>query len=296
MSELTQAEQDFFATGELPPELQEQHEQLTAPEPIVEPAVVAEPKVVAEPLVTIAQPANDVADMLRQSLATEQQRYAEAKTRLDALEKQLQEKFAPQDAAPDPETDPLGAMMYQLKQVNENVADLQQKLSQDQQNNLLKQQFETFTNSVRQIKAEYEKIVPDFNAAYEHIRSVRMEDLRAVGVPESEIPKVLLQDELNISQNAIQRGKNPAEEMYNMAKRYGYAPKSASQTSHLTPEQKLANIAKGQQTTRQPGRAATESELTLEGLKDAGDFDLNKMVQDDKLWHKLVGGRSNDIF
>ena len=92
--------------------------------------------------------------------------------------------------------------------------------------------------------------------------------------------------------SAIQRGRNPAEEMYNMAKRYGYAAKAVV----LTPEQKLANITKGQAATKQPGRAASESELTLEGLKDAGDADLNKMVQDDKLWHKLVGNTSNDIF
>ena len=288
MDELTQAEQDFFATGELPPELQEQHEQLTVPEPIAEPAV-AEPKVIVEPL---TQPANEVAEMLRQSLATEQQRYAEAKVRLDALEKQLQEKLAQKVDEPDPNSDPLGAMMHQLSEVNRNVADLQTKLSQEQQNNLLKQQFEQFTDSVRQIKVAYEKTVPDFNTAYEYIRNVRTEDLRAVGAHESDIPKILLQDELNISQNAIQRGKNPAEEIYKMAKRYGYAPKALA----TTPAAKLETVIKGQQAAISPARASTEAELTAEGLRDAGDADLNKMVQDDKLWAKLVGGTTNDIF
>ncbi len=281
MADLTPDEEAFFATGELPASLVPAETLVAAP-------IIIDPP--AEPVVP--QPTNEVADMLRQSLATEQQRYSEAKARLDALEKQLQEKLTPQVAAPDPTTDPLGAMMHQLSQVNATVTDLQNKLTQEQQNNLLKQQFEQFTNSVREIKVAYEKTVPDFKDAYEHIRNIRMEDLRAIGVPEAEIPKVLLQDELNISQNAIQRGRNPAEEMYNMAKRYGYAAKAVV----LTPEQKLANITKGQAATKQPGRAASESELTLEGLKDAGDADLNKMVQDDKLWHKLVGNTSNDIF
>lgn len=283
--ELTPEEEAFFATGQLPAALEAEH----AAQKLAEPTIVVEPKIVE---LAPAAPANEMAEMLRQSLAQEQQRYAEAKVRLDALERQLQEKLAPKIESPDPNSDPLGAMMHQLNQVNANVADLQQKLTQEQQNNLLKQQFETFTDSVRQIKVAYEKTVPDFSAAYDHIRAVRTEDLRAVGVPESEIPKVLLQDELNISQNAIQRGKNPAEEIYNMAKRYGYAAKAVN----LTPEQKLANIAKGQSSTKQPSRAAPESELTLEGLKDAGDADLNKMVQDDKLWAKLVGGTTNDIF
>lgn len=282
MADLTPDEEAFFLTGELPASL------VPAGTPAEPAPIIIDPP--AEPVVP--QPTNEVADMLRQSLVTEQQRYSEAKARLDALEKQLQEKLTPQVAAPDPTTDPLGAMMHQLSQVNATVTDLQNKLTQEQQNNLLKQQFEQFTSSVREIKVAYEKTVPDFKDAYEHIRNIRMEDLRAIGVPETEIPKVLLQDELNISQNAIQHGKNPAEEMYNMAKRYGYAAKAVV----LTPEQKLVNIAKGQQTARQPQRAAPENELTLEGLKDAGDADLNKMVQDDKLWYKLVGGTTNDIF
>lgn len=286
MSELTQAEQDFFATGELPAEL-------AAQQTIDQPGTpITQPDQPAAPITEPAPPTNEIADMLRQSLAQEQQRYAEAKTRLDALEKQLQERLQPQVQAPDPNTDPLGAMMHQLAQVNATVTDLQAKLTQEQQNNLLKQQFEQFTNSVREIKTTYEKTVPDFNDAYQHIRNIRTEDLRLNGVLETDIPKILLQDELNIAQNAIQRHKNPAEEMYNMAKRYGYVPKA----QNLTADQKLANITKNQQATKQPGRAAPENELTLEGLKDAGEADLNKMVQDDKLWHKLVGGTSNDIF
>lgn len=284
MAELSQAEQDFFATGELPPELQ-QEAQNAADEVIVNPPPTPENVVVKEPQ-------NEVAEMLRQSLAAEQQRYAEAKVRLDALEKQLQEKLAPKIEAPDPNSDPLGAMMHQLNQVNKNVEELQQKLTQEQQNNLLKQQFEQFTTSVQQIKQEYEKTVPDFNDAYKHIRSIRAEDLRAIGVQEGDISKILLQDELNISQNAIQHGKNPAEEIYNMAKRYGYTPKAVV----LTPEQKIASIIKGQTTTKQLTKTVPESELTLDGLKDAGDADINKMVQDDHLWAKLVGGTTKDIF
>jgi hypothetical protein len=287
MSELTQAEQDFFATGELPPELLAE----AAPEVEV-PAPQLETPPVAELEIQQPAPANEMVEMLRRSLAEEQQRHAEATARLSTLERQLQEKLQPSIQAPDPETDPLGNMMHQLQQVNANVADLQQKLTQEQQNNLLKQQFEQFTKSVQDMKAVYEKTVPDFADAYSHIRNVRMEDLRSVGVNEADIPKILLQDELNISQAAIQRGKNPAEEMYNMAKRYGYASKAA----HIAPDQKLANIAKGQQAARQPQRSSPESELTIEGVKDASDSDLNKMVQDDKLWAKLIGGSTKDIF
>jgi hypothetical protein len=34
----------------------------------------------------------------------------------------------------------------------------------------------------------------------------------------------------------------------------------------------------------------------MESLKDASEGDLSRMVQDDALWAKLVGGTTNDIF
>ena len=290
-TELSQAEQDFFATGELPAELQTEYEASQQAAPATTQPIVIEPPADS----TVQAPTADqtsLIELLRKSIAEEQQRAAEASARLAALEKQFQDKLQVQEPVPDPTTDPLGNMMHQLQQVNQNVTKLQQELTQEQQNNLLKQQFGEFVKSVQDIKAEYIKTTPDFNDAYNHIRNVRTEDLRAVGIPEADIPKVLLQDELNISQSAIQRGKNPAEEIYNMAKRYGYATKAAA----TPPEQKLATIVKGQQASRQLGRAAPESELTVEGLKDAGDSDLDKMVQNEALWAKIVGGHSNDIF
>jgi DNA repair ATPase RecN len=286
MSDLTPAEQAFFETGELPPELQPQD-----PEPV---PVSEEVKISAPPGEIPSAPV-DQTEYLRTSLAEEQRRYAEAKAQLDALQAQLKAKLEPETPAPNADDDPLGAMLHQLNQVNTNVAELQQKLTQEQQNNLMRQQLEQFTQSVRTVKEQFEKVTPDFNDAYNHIRTVRTEDLRMLGIAESEIPKVLLQDEFNIAQSALQRGKNPAEELYNMAKRYGYAAKFVPQAQQ-TPDQKLANINRGQQAARQPQRSAPESELTIDGLKDAGDADLTKMVQNDDLWAKLVGGKSNDIF
>jgi DNA repair ATPase RecN len=288
MPDLTQAEEDFFATGELPPEL--------IPEvmsEVVEPAVTIAPAIV--PAIAEPAPQLDMVELLRRSLSEEQQRHAEATARLTALEQQLKEKLQPPIVEPDPETDPLGNMMHKLQQVNENVADLQQKLTQEQQNNILKQQFEQFNSSVQQMKQQFMQTTPDFQEAYVYIRNVRTEDLRSVGISEADIPKILLQDEFNISQAAIQRAKNPAEEMYNMAKRYGYAPKAVVAQPVAT-QQKMDNLKKGLDAARQPTKAAPESDLTFEGLSDAGEDDLNKIVQDDKLWHKIMGKSSNDIF
>lgn len=286
MGDLTQAEQAFFATGELPAELVAQ--QTPAP------AIVPTTQIVA-PVTEPAIAPFDTTDLLRRSLEEAQAARVRAETQLEELKRQSETANQPKIQAPDPNLDPLGSMMHQLDQMNKTVVNLEQKLSQEQQNNLLKQQFEQFTNSIREIKQNYEKTVPDFQAAYDHVRAVRTEDLRMVGVPAEQISQVLLQDELNIAQNAIKSGRNPAEEMYKMAKRYGYAPKAAAAMPTL-PTEKLANIVKGQQTSKDLPRADIGAELTTEGLRDAGDSDLNKLVQDDKLWAKLVGGTSHDIF
>jgi hypothetical protein len=286
MSDLTADEMKFFETGELTPELEAQ----TAAPAIVD-APAAEPAPVAASIVAPA-PAPDNGALLERMLAEEQASRRALEQKLADIEAKFAERLNPPAPPPDEEADPLGAMMHQLKQMNEAVASLKAEQTQAQQDALLKQQFDQFTASVRQVKEAFEKTVPDFADAYAHVRHIRSEDLRAAGVAESEIPKILLQDELNLAQNSLARGKNPAEEVYNIAKRYGYTPKG----TNAAPASKIATLLAGQAAAKQPERAAPGNELTLDGLKDAGDGDLNKLVQDDKMWAKIVGNTSNDIF
>lgn len=284
MPDLTPDEIAFFATGELPEALQQQ--QTAGIEPVVAP--VTEP--VVAPTTPSAQP--DQTDFFRQQVLLEQQRANAAATELAIIKQQLEARTNPPIPAPDAATDPLGAMMHQLQQVNATVQDLQNKLQTEQANNQLKSQFNEFTNSVRAIKDAFEKTTPDFNDAYNHVRTQRAADLRLTGVPEANINQVLLQDELNIAQNALQQGKNPAQEIYNMAKRYGYQAKAVPQNA----QQKIEAILQGQAADKNPGKGAPSSDLTLDSLKDMSNSDLTKVVMNDKQWEALVGGKNHDIF
>lgn len=287
MTDLTADEMAFFATGELPPDLAAQHAVAT---PVIVPVVdpVIAPVVVPDPAIP------DASELLRRSLAEEQNRRAQAEVRLQQIQQELATKTNPPAPAPDAATDPLGAMMHQLQQVNATVQDLQNKLATEQQNATLKSQFAEFTNSVRGIKEAYEKTVPDFNDAYQHIRTTRAEDLRMTGVPEAQINQMLLQDELNIAQVALQNGKNPAAEIYNMAKRYGYTPKAVPVG---TPAAKIDAILKGQAAATNPSAGAPPaSEITLDSLKNMSNNDLTKVVMNDDNWAKIVGGKAADIF
>jgi hypothetical protein len=169
--------------------------------------------------------------------------------------------------------------------------------TQQEQQNSLRTQLNEFTQSVQAAKTTFESTTPDFKDAYAHIRALRTEDLRAVGATDAQISQVLLQDEFQLAQHAIQRGRNPAEEMYAMAKRYGYAPKVVAAAAATNPAQKMEQLKVGTAADHNPGRAATESELTLEGIKDLSNNDLNKLIQDDKMWQTLVGGKpSHELF
>lgn len=289
MPDMTDAEMAFFASGEVTDELLAAN---AAPEPAAaapEPAPAA-----AEPAAAAPAPDNSALERL---LTEERAARATLEQQFKDMQAQLEAKLNPPPPVPDEETDPLGAMMHKLNTVNKQMADMQTKMQQDQQQVLMKTQYDQFANSVTQLREAFVKVTPDFADAYAHIRGMRTTDLKMMGVPDADVGKVLLQDEITLAQNALANGKNPAEEMYNMAKRYGYTVKGAAElASSAAGASKIAALKQGMEAAKQPAKAAPDSDLTTEGLKDASNSDLNKLVQDEKAWARLVGGGSNDIF
>lgn len=297
MPELTPEEASFFETGELPESMVEEAAAAAAALNPTEPPHVEEPPKDA-PIVSAPDvPVGDTVAAIERLLAANEA----MSQKLEALAQQVAQKqspAAPPEVVPDENEDPLGAMLHKLNLVNSQVAALKTDLTTEQQNNLLRQQFDQFTASVTKAKETFETTTPDFKEAYAHIRALRTEDLRAAGCPEKDINQILINDEFQLAQTAIQRGKNPAAEMYSMAKRYGYTTKAAPKApaAQQTPEQKLEALRAGQRAAKNPDKAGSESVLTLDGLKDASSDDLNALVQDDKAWQRIMGGKSKDIF
>lgn len=308
MSDMTPDEIEFFRTGELPTGLQEEassavnpvldstitmnrEDEVAVVEPVVAPA---EPVVVAAP----AAPAEPVVDL------SSLQRQIEESNRLI---EQMRAQLAAPPAVPaavetpiDANIDPLGHMMQQMNRINATVNELQSNSTKTQEASAQRAQFDTFTQAVQTAKQAFEKTTPDFNDAYAHIRTLRTEDLRLAGAPEADISKILLQDEFQLAQVALQRGKNPAEEMYNMAKRYGYAAKAAAPVAApvVGAAAKLAALQAGQAAARNIQAAAPSAAApTLATLRESSNNDLNNLIQNDDMWAKIVGGKSgNDIF
>ena len=300
-SELTPAEQKFFETGELQPGMQAileppAHDPVaaaalaSAPAPAPAPAVEP-PKLEAVPPAPGPQEPGTVADateILRRSLM-------EAQARVGALEQFIQQQSTakpadPKIEAPNPDVDPLGSMMHQLGSLNKTVTELQAALTQQQTQQTQVSQFQQFQNHVRELKDEFVKSAPDFNDAFNHLRNGRIADLRALGMNDQQIKMTLFQEETSLAESSIRNGRNPAEVLYEMSKRHGYTPRVAgTPAAPAQPDAKLTAIQQAQAAARNLPSTPNVADITLDGLKNASDDDLNKMVLDPKVWSKITG-------
>jgi len=277
----------FFKTGELSDALKAQMtppvDTTVAPTPPVETVVEAKPVVADPPPVTT--PAPDQSNVYLQQLLRDRE---EAGKLMGEQMKQLQAKIDQMSAppAPDPATDPLGAMMHQMKQMEKQIADFQKGATETQAQATQQQQAQQLLNHVKQQIGEFSKTHADYQQAYEHLKSVRTADYTEMGLTQAQIIQQLGNDERTIVQQALQQGKNPAELVYSFAKRYGYVPPVATPT----PEEKLETIKKGLEASKQVTQAAPPATgYTLDAAKVASDRDLTNMVENH--WEEMMGGR-----
>lgn len=307
MPDLTPAEIKFFETGELPAELEAEAAAAAAaanpePAPTPAPAPAPAPAPIESPAPAPAPalddtpaPEPDSLVELRAQLEASRRTQAQIEANLRALTENLKPQPQP-EPEPDPVKDPLGALMYKLNAVNQQVQELQQNLSQQQQRQVADQEFTQFVSAVKAQKIEFAKTQTDFDSAYQHLRGVRAADLRDMGLDNRQVEEALLRDEIALSLRAQQEGKNAAQVIYNMAKRYGYQARAAAPAPAPAPAQKIEQLAKGVSAADDVPRAGLGGELTLDSLKDAGDADLNKLVQNDQLWNRIVGNDADTLF
>ena len=275
----------FFKTGELPDSLKAAAPAPT-PAPSPTPAAAAPVPTPAPAPTPVAPPAN--LDVYDNAL-----KLAEANRK--ALEKQLEDLKGKvteltRTPAPDPETDPLGYINHQMKQLQDQIAGLVNKQTETAQLTEQQQQQQAFIGTVNQQIKAFEAVNPDYQEAYRHMIQMRTQDYLDSGMTPTEAKAAVSQDELSIAARALQQNKNPAEIVYGMAKRYGYQ-KADAKTE--TTENKLEKIRQGQEASKTVERGDQPVEMTVDNLESMSEADLNKMVEND--WEKVFG-KSKGIF
>ena len=292
MEELSPDFENFFKTGELSDSLRTQLAP-DAPPPVVEtpPAVVETPPVETPPVDAtppvetpppVVEPQRN--PYVEQLLQQQEEARKVLEKQVAELNARIQEASKP--PVPDPVTDPLGHMMHQMKEIQDKINEFQSKSAATQQETQQQQQAAQFANGVRAQVQDFIGKQPDYLQAYEHLKNVRTQDFRALGVPEQQIPAMLNQEELNITIQAVKQGKNPAQLVYDFAKRYGYVAKAPTET----PEQKVERLQKGAKAADHvASTAAPPKGVSFEAAKVASDAELTDLVSNH--WEELMGGR-----
>lgn len=154
-----------------------------------------------------------------------------------AIQQRIQQPQQPQEQQQqqiDPEQDPVG-FLKQLQQQQQAQAQAQQQQMQQQAQ---MQERVAAVHRLGQNVSDYEQDFvtrnPDYYEAAEHLMNARAQQLQSFGVTDQQ--EILGQIKAEIAQltgNAIQRGINPAQAAYDMAKQMGYQRKQPEAQQRL---------------------------------------------------------------
>lgn len=178
----------------------------------------------------------------------------------------FQEAQKPKEPEINVEEDPVGYFQ-------KGMTDLQQKVSGMEEQSQRAAEAQRFQAHVASLVDDFSKGHPDYDQAVNHVRQLQMAELQAYGYSQQEAAQELLQREWNFASMNVQRGRNPVEEMYNLAKQYGF---NGAKPEKVSGEEKLEQIAKGQKATGLSGGSSSSSDdISLEKLSslDGKDFD-----------------------
>jgi hypothetical protein len=151
---------------------------------------------------------------------------------------------------------------------------------------------QTFVNSYRADADKFKATAPDYMDAYNHLLTSRAQELMSIGYDDPNSPLLtpdekqaaakalhdaLTQDEMGIAQLAFSKNKSPAQIIYDLAQKRGYAKKGAAPAPEPG-EDRLATIERGQAANKSlstAGGPGGEQDMTAEQLLSMSleDFD-----------------------
>lgn len=167
-----------------------------------------------------------------------EQRFAALEARLTPQPGQAGDR---QEERPDPEEDPIGYLQYIERKFDAE----EQRSARDQE---AKAQRERQAGEVRNIisraeefEADFRELNPDYDAAVEHLIKAKKADYAEEGYSDAEAHQAVMQEFLGRAARLMSVGKDPAEAVYNLAKKAGFTGKPTGD--------KLDAIARGQKAT-----------------------------------------------
>ena len=224
-------------------------------------------------------------ERLRQSLAVQNDRFQQL---WQVVQPQQQ---APQFRDPKSDPDPMEALAHNQAILAQQAQEAAQHRQQNEQRNQMQEHARRLTGWASAKAQEYAQENPDFPEAYKHIRMVRAQELQAMGYQGQELAERLYNEELGIFHEAAQRGLNPAEIAFNMARAAGWKPAPKEQAKP-TAEEKIETLQKGAQAAKTLGSGGAPSGMpTPEQIAAMGEEEFEEL----KAKLRSKGKRLSDI-
>lgn len=224
---------------------------------------------------------------LRQQMQQELQEQREAAKKMSEAFSKLVEAADPskqQPPIPSFEEDPIGHLNAKLEMANQRIEGLSKTEQQIIRDRTEQQESQQFMSRYQAKAAEFARLQPDFVPAYQHLVKELHQDYMAQGLTETEANQRLLRDELALADQQMKSNRNPAEVMYELAKRRGYVPANAQRADQPKDDLRkkvdnLERMERGIKASRSINSkgVSPNSRLTLEEIADLNDDDFDKV-------------------
>lgn len=274
------------AAPEAPPEAPSE---AAAPEPSAPPAAPEPPPAAAAPAAPAAAPAEPRDGLVPIGALTEerarrrelQEQNQQMQSRLNELLLRMSQPQQQQPQVPAFEENPAEHLRAMQQQYEQQLMDLRNQVTGHNQRTQAVDQHTQFVNLVASREAEFASRTPDYHAATAFVQQRKMSEYKAIGLSETEARQALSRDTMSVAQIALQRGQNPAEVMYGLARTLGFA---APVQPAVQGQQRPAAPSSLQTAGGAPG-ADTAGQPTPEALAQMSDSEF------DTWWNKFAGAQ-----
>ena len=199
--------------------------------------------------------------------AAERSRRRELERRLAALEAERQ---------PRQQSDPLNDLIANLREDDEDpigdlssvkaiakaMAERERREAEEQAKAQQQQQhFAKLSRDMAEAEEDFRADHPDYDDAMKHFKTSLLGELEDEGFSGQELKREFESKLITLVDRALSNGRDPAQIVYNRAKKYGFA---SSEVDAAT--KKLQTIGKAQSAGRTPVNSGTKADLTLESV------------------------------
>ena len=205
-----------------------------------------------------------------------------------ALERKFNEVFAEKQPAAPTIDQPIDYFEHKSKKQEAELAELKTWKQQQEQSQQQHAQFRDFWGRVGAAAKPFIDATPDYKDAYDHVITIKRQELQLAGVPEAQIGNQMGLWELNFAGQAIQSERSPSEAIYQYAKTTGFKGKPQGSDA----QRKLEAIQRGQEASKTlDGGGGGHTELSLEALEAMTDEQIRELAKDPKKWLKIAKSR-----